>query len=162
MAAYRFPKFVRVLTLPLALCAVGHAQFKPGTPFSAGANPNSIAIADFNRDGYPDLAITDPSLTIVTVLFGIGAGKFTTPGSTFAVGQHPTFLLAGDFNKDGYPDLVVANELDNTITVLLNDKMGGFRALLIRRASVRFSSPPWITTEMAIRISRLPTGSEIQ
>jgi hypothetical protein len=102
------------------------------------------------------------SLTIVTVLFGIGAGKFTTPGSTFAVGQHPTFLLAGDFNKDGYPDLVVANELDNTITVLLNDKMGGFRDLLIRRASVRFSSPPWITTEMAIRISRLPTGSEIQ
>src|SRR3954452_2010888 len=37
----------------------GHFSPAPGSPVAAGPNPNDIALADFNKDGRPDLAFAN-------------------------------------------------------------------------------------------------------
>jgi len=98
-----------------------------GSPFQVGTHPSSVAVGDFNGDGYPDLAIANRDSNNVTVLLSDGRGGFNpAPHSPFAVGTRPSSLAVGDFNGDGHPDLAIANELDNTVTVLLGDGTGNF------------------------------------
>ena len=129
----------------------------PGSPFAVGpvgAFPASLAVADFNGDNKPDLAIADFGDNNVTVLLGNGAGEFTAaPGSPFAVGSGPVSMAVGDFNGDGFPDLAVANSGDNTVSVLL---AGSRRALVLTRWERVLTPWRWrISTGMATRISPL-------
>jgi uncharacterized protein (TIGR03437 family) len=102
----------------------------PGSPFTVGVAPISVASGDFNGDGIPDLATANAATNNVTVLLGNGSGGFTpAPGSPFAVGTYPGFVVVGDFNKDGHLDLATAIEnSNNNITVLLGNGAGGFAA----------------------------------
>ena len=113
------------------LLANGTGGFTPaaGSPFGVGTDPQSVAIADLNGDGKPDIVTANFGGNNITVLFGNGLGAFTAaPGSPFVVGAAPTSLAVGDFNGDGKLDIVTANSADNTITVLLGDGLGGFAA----------------------------------
>jgi uncharacterized protein (TIGR03437 family) len=62
----------------------------PGSPFTAGSNPLSIAAGDFNGDGKPDLAIANQASANVTILlnnFPGGSGPAITSiqnGATFS------------------------------------------------------------------------------
>ena len=120
----------RSLIILLALAAVACAQFTvaPGSPFTLGTKPMSVAVGDFNADGNPDLAIANGDGT-VTVLLGNGAGGFTAaPGSPAAAGSGPSSVAVGDFNGDGKPDLAIADYSGNNVTVLLGDGTGRFTA----------------------------------
>lgn len=99
----------------------GDGTFTPtATSPVTGSNPESIAFADFNGDGKPDLAISNAGSNTVTVLLGNGDGTFATPLS-FHAGINPIFAAVGDFNDDGLPDLAAANNYPNfTVTVLLD------------------------------------------
>ncbi len=124
------PRIPRVLIILLALAAAACAQFTaaPGSPFSVGTNPMSVAVGDFNADAKPDLAIVNGDGT-VTVLLGNGAGGFTAaPGSPFAAGPGPASVAVADFNGDGKPDLAIADYGGNNVTVLLGDGTGRFAA----------------------------------
>ena len=89
----------------------------PGSPIPGfNYNPGEIVAADFNGDGFPDLAATNftavPPSTVgtVSVLIGKGDGTFTpATGSPISVGVDPFALVAADFNQDGKTDLAVAN-----------------------------------------------------
>ena len=101
----------------------------PGSPLSVGAEPESVAVGDFNADGKPDLAIANSGGNTVTVLLGAGAGEFTVaPGSPYPVGTDPVSVAVGDFNGDGRPDLAIANKNSNNVTVLLGTGAGEFAA----------------------------------
>jgi hypothetical protein len=105
------------------LLADGAGGFSPapGSPFSAGSSPDSVAVADFDGNGKPDLATTNAGGNNVTVLLGNGAGAFSAaPGSPFAAGSTPTSVAVGDLNGDGKPDLTTTNASSNNVTVLLN------------------------------------------
>jgi hypothetical protein len=93
--------------------------------------PGAGAIADFNTDGIPDLAIVAesfPSQNDIVVLRGNGDGTFSTSVQTFVKILHgnsvllPVKLIVDDFNADGKPDIAVA--FDRTkgmgVGVLLN------------------------------------------
>ena len=79
---------------------------------------NQIVAADFNGDGFPDIAVGG-----VWVLLGIGDGSFQSPRG-FVVGDSG-FMAVDDFNGDGVPDLAVANPFGNTVTVLLGSVLLG-------------------------------------
>jgi hypothetical protein len=101
----------------------------PGGPINVGAGPCSVAVGDFNGDGFQDLAVVNQNSNNVTILLGNGSGGFTPAiGSPFPVGTTPTFIAVGDFNRDGIQDLAVTNESDNTVTILLGNGLGGFTA----------------------------------
>src|SRR5204863_2642248 len=91
--------------------------------YAVGANPSSVAVADFNRDGKPDLVTANqgssPSYAgSVSVLLGNGDGTFQ-PARDYAAGSHSSSATAGDFNGDGWLDVVTANNAG--VSVLLND-----------------------------------------
>ena len=83
--------------------------FKAVQTYPVGTNPTSVAIADFNGDGKPDLAVVNNGSNSVSVLLGKGDGTFR-PASTFNA-QSPSNNIAtiaiGDFNGDGRPDVAV-------------------------------------------------------
>jgi VCBS repeat-containing protein len=86
---------------------------------------SSVAVGDFNRDGDPDLAATNPTIGTpkVEVLLGGDGGNFITdPDYNFTAGSNPGAVAVGDFNGDGKPDLVVANPTfpPNNLAVLVN------------------------------------------
>ena len=79
-----------------------------------------MAVADFNGDGYPDLAVTNNVSSNLGVLLGIGNGTFQAP-MNYGVGSNPDAVAVGDLNGDGKPDLIVANTEDNNLSIMLND-----------------------------------------
>jgi FG-GAP-like repeat/Bacterial Ig-like domain (group 3) len=89
----------------------------------------SVAVADFNGDGNPDIAAAYFEDNSVRVLLGRGTTTYNT-AATYPVGKQPYWIAAGDLNNDGYPDLVTANTTDGSISVLMNkaDGSGTFNA----------------------------------
>ncbi|MEK7833617.1 MAG: VCBS repeat-containing protein, partial [Acidobacteriota bacterium] len=47
-----------------------------GSPVSLESRPISIAIADFNLDGKPDVAVANLASDSVSILLGTGNGNF--------------------------------------------------------------------------------------
>ena len=73
----------------------------------AGPTPHSIAVADLNHDGNPDLVVADLNGS-VSVLLGDGTGGFGFPIS-FSAGDSPSSVAVADLDGDGIPDLIVAD-----------------------------------------------------
>jgi hypothetical protein len=93
-----------------------------------GRAPGSIAIADVNRDGNPDIIVANTADATVSVLLGNGKGHFTpAAGSPFPCGKSPNDIAVADMNHDGNPDLVIANTETPYITILLGDGKGAFK-----------------------------------
>jgi hypothetical protein len=88
-----------------------------------GNMADSITAADFNQDGYPDIAVSYLADNAVRVMLNNGSGFSTA--ATYSVGKQPYSVVSGDLNGDGYADLVTANTGDNTVSVLLNNGNGG-------------------------------------
>jgi hypothetical protein len=100
--------------------------FEEIQPFAAGANPQAMAMGDFDGDGNLDVAVANMNDNTVSVLLGNGDGTFQ-PQKVFTVGAGPFSITAGDFNADGNLDLAVANEAGNTVSVLLGNGDGTFQ-----------------------------------
>ncbi len=98
---------------------------------SASSYPDSVAAADVNGDGKPDLISANSNDGTLTVLTNNGNGGFGL-NATLAVGLAPASVIAADVNGDGKPDLISANANDGTLTVLTNNGHGlfGFNATL--------------------------------
>jgi hypothetical protein len=76
----------------------------PGT----GADTTLVA-ADFNGDGFIDLASTvTEGPDVITFALGNGDGTFQTPFTYAFEGNNIEPIVTADFNKDGHADLVYA------------------------------------------------------
>jgi hypothetical protein len=71
-----------------------------------GDLPTALAIADFDNDGYSDLAVGNASTREVSIFPGHGDGSFGE-GSGHTVSLSPTALATGDLNGDGRRDLAI-------------------------------------------------------
>ncbi|MDX6562686.1 MAG: hypothetical protein QOD65_2500, partial [Gaiellales bacterium] len=113
----------------------GDGTFRPTREVEVGRGMASIAVGDFDRDGWKDLAIAGDSSRVYR-LYGVGDGTFiqqptlTLTADTFGVDA--TDIDVADFNGDSIQDLVVAIALNGSRTaVLIGNGDGTFRAPLI-------------------------------
>lgn len=91
----------------------------------SGTSPTSVAIADFNQDGIPDIAVTNGGANTFTVFVGISGGLFTEAFQPPAgpIGSSPTAIVAGTFASGSFPDVAITNEVTGAagdITVVLS------------------------------------------
>jgi hypothetical protein len=124
---------------------------------------NSLAVADFNKDGKKDVAVGEPSDssakggrvsvftgsdTGVTVdsMISIGQDASGVPGAAAAGNAFGGNIAAGDVNKDGYADLAVG---------VANETVGSAGA---GRAYVLFGSATGLTGTGAQTVSQSTTG----
>jgi len=123
--------------LDLAVAVVG-ANFGPASvivlpgngdgtfnaPVSAtpadGSNVSTLAVADFNLDGIPDLALTDGSTGRLMAFLGKGDGTFSSFARTVPQETYEKLLFAiGDADGDGRPDIFISNGASDTTGIYL-------------------------------------------
>lgn len=76
---------------------------------SAGVLLNSLAVADFNGDGRPDVVVGDSASPGLTVVLGLGQGKLGPPiKSALPANATAIDVAVADFNGDGRADVAVA------------------------------------------------------
>jgi len=95
---------------------------------NVGDNGNAwmtLAVADLNSDGIPDLIYVNQDNNEIIVLMGKGDGTFQ-PQAITKVGNRPISIAVGDFNNDGIPDVAVASTNTSAVSVLLGNGDGTF------------------------------------
>jgi hypothetical protein len=98
----------------------GDGSFEAVQNTGAGHSPNSVAVGDFNGDGWQDLAVSNAYSANVSVLLGNGDGSFQA-ARNLRLGFQPLSVAVGDFNGDGRLDVVVTNDHFDHVSVLIND-----------------------------------------
>jgi hypothetical protein len=124
------------------------ARFQDAVTYAAGGiDAVSVAVADLNGDGTPDLVVlnSESQSTSVGVLLGKGDGTFQPVVTYDAGGSFGSSVVVADVNGDGKADLIVASECPigscglpypGTIGVLLGNGDGTFQGPVIYAAGV--------------------------
>jgi hypothetical protein len=135
----------------------GNRTFATATEYLTGVDAVGVAVADFNKDGHPDVAVLDGSLTgKVDVLQGAGNGTFTfDQRNSFFAGELPTSITVGDMNNDGLPDIVVTARSQPQSTTFLT--VATVEVLLNTGIGINFSQPleHVVTTDPAISLANV-------
>jgi hypothetical protein len=95
-----------------------------GSPFPTGLGPGYGYVADFNGDGFPDVATQNFSDGTVSILLrqpggGFAAAAPLTVGSTGSV-------TSADFNSDGRMDIAAPSYGNSNVVTYLGNGSGGF------------------------------------
>ncbi|CAF1166746.1 unnamed protein product [Adineta ricciae] len=87
-----------------------------------GDRISSIAITDFDNDGYLDIGVGQSAPFGVSILFGQPDGNFHKQQTVFSSEITTAFALivASDLDNDGYSDIIVTEEKSGTMNILLN------------------------------------------
>jgi hypothetical protein len=113
----------------------GDGTFQPSREIRVGRGMAQIAVGDFNRDGFKDLALAGVQGQVYR-LYGVGDGTFVQQPTLTAVVD--TFFIpvtdidVADFNGDAIQDLVVAVPHNGSRTaILIGNADGTFRTPLV-------------------------------
>ncbi|TAH39482.1 MAG: VCBS repeat-containing protein [Planctomycetota bacterium] len=113
----------------------GDGSFSYGGWFNCGAGPNGMTAADFNGDGWMDVAVAHDAYIVCAASFAVVLndqnGGFLAP-RTYTIGSCSNDIDAGDLDGDGDPDLVVGHE-GNRASILRNDN-GAFSVQEVKDA----------------------------
>jgi hypothetical protein len=101
-------------------------NFNPAVNYAAKNRPRFAAIADFNEDGTPDLAVSNTREQNVSILRGYGDGTFMGTWNFNPYGGGARGIAVGDYNGDGHLDLAVARESAQKVAVLFGDGTARF------------------------------------
>jgi AbrB family looped-hinge helix DNA binding protein len=107
------------------LLLTGGGTFAAKVDYSVGAPTYSIALADLNGDGKPDLITSNWTANTASVFINNGSGTFASKVD-YGTGSNAFQVVAGDLNGDGKADLAITNYGSNTVSVLINNGDGTF------------------------------------
>src|SRR5215475_1465018 len=166
------PRLFLLLYLSLITSSVAaqspNLSFAPAVAYNTSAvRPLSVAVADVNGDGKPDLLVANlcvdvncGSNGIVSVLLGNGDGTFQTEVTYNSGGYDAVSVVVADVNGDGKPDILVANrcavfiscggtsgghpDSNGIVSVLLGNGDGTFQP------AVTYNSGGLFTTSIAV------------
>ncbi len=91
-------------------------------------NYGRSSIADFNKDGWPDLVLSSYWDNGIRVYYGNATGQYIN-STYFATGVHGREVTCVDINKDGFDDIIATTSgSGNTISlhVFINKRDGSF------------------------------------
>ncbi|CAF1223430.1 unnamed protein product [Rotaria sordida] len=114
----------------IVLLGNNNGSFSTRTTYYTGrnGNPSSVAITDFNGDGYQDIVYNNIMSRNIGILFGRSNGTFEQQKTSFTDGfYYSSFIAIGNFNSDNRSDVVVSYNSGNSLGVLLgygNGTMG--------------------------------------
>jgi hypothetical protein len=108
--------------------AAGGFTTEGASPPAPGGRVGALAVADFNGDSLPDVAVSNWDGATVSVFLRQANNTWAQEGTAYSVGANPRYIVAADFNGDGRTDLAVTNNGSATVTVLLRQAAGGFAA----------------------------------
>jgi hypothetical protein len=122
----------------------GDGTFQSAATYATGgAYPYSVAVADVNGDGKPDLVVANQCADstcatngTVAVLLGNGDGTFQTAVAYSSGGYIPVSVVVADVNGDGKPDLLVGNQCESNSTCA----NGGMVGVLLGKGDGTFQS----------------------
>jgi hypothetical protein len=97
----------------------GRGGFSHPADYPVGAEPLSLAVADFNGDDILDVATADRGSHEFAVLLAASPGRFSR-ATRYRAGTEPWSLTAADFNADGKNDVAVLNYISHDIQLFLN------------------------------------------
>jgi len=128
----------------------GDGTFQPAVIYdSGGPEAFSVAVADVNADGKPDVVVGNR--IGLGVLLGNGDGTFNPAVSYDLFGAGAGFVAVADVNGDGKPDLLVAMcanaefwFCNDAVSVLLGNGDGTFQA------AVTYASGGYTATSLAV------------
>ena len=101
-----------------------HPVLLPTTPIGFGASPNEPA--DFDADGFADLATANQSEGTISVLLGHGDGSFD-PEVVVTVGSAPRGMAVLDVDGDADLDIVIALYGESQLTLIRSNGNGTFQ-----------------------------------
>jgi hypothetical protein len=107
----------------------GVGGFGAPQSFPAGAGPNCVVAADFDRDGWMDLAVSNYNAgqnDTVSVMLGQGDGGFAAPVG-YPVGAGAIFVVAlSSFEGLGVTDLLAVSQGNDGLSLLEGEGDGTF------------------------------------
>ncbi|HEX7705204.1 MAG TPA: FG-GAP-like repeat-containing protein [Thermoanaerobaculia bacterium] len=92
---------------------------------SAGFESGGIAVADFNHDDIPDVAIA--AGWYIDVRMGNGDGTLG-PATRYVSGYEASSIAVADVDSDGHLDLLAAGTVGSTVSLLRGSANGTFHA----------------------------------
>ncbi len=96
-----------------------------GNPVYASPGLTSVAMADFNHDGRPDVAAVAWSSDRIVIFLNEGNRRFRQ--LSYATPPGPRDLAIGDFNGDGNLDIAITLYSTNMVQVWNGDGAGAFK-----------------------------------
>jgi hypothetical protein len=126
----------------------------PGDPEAGLYFGADIASADFNGDGFADLAAIDSAYAEggTTIVYGSAAGLDPTTATTAPDGENPVYsLAAGDIDGDGYADLALGTWVYGDPPIPDRDE----RVLVLRGGPSGIGATPGTTHEINGSVMRL-------
>src|SRR6185437_14238604 len=110
----------------------GSGNFSTATPYSLGNNVQNaadVAIADFNADGHPDLAVlaSQSGSGTAAVLINQGNGVFNTPTEN-TLPSAATLIGTGNFSNTGGTDIAAVSNTGGLDILAHGGAVGTFQA----------------------------------
>lgn len=84
--------------------------FQSAVSIPTGTSPSGVAVGDLNRDGWPDLVVSNTGGANVSVHRATAPGLFQAGKVDYPAGNGPAAVRLADFNGDGLLDAVVSND----------------------------------------------------
>ncbi len=113
----------------------GHGEFSTARVFRAAQEVSSLALADFNNDGWPDIVGVSQNLDAAIVVLSDGSGGFHGPQGMYigygpgggAINAPLNAASFADVTGDGHPDMVMVDGVrwaGYPYTIAVNPNLG--------------------------------------